>query len=83
MCTQMMGMMSGGMAAWMAVWTVLLLGLLAFGTTWLVRRGLRPADRPRQPALEDTPTEILRRRYAAGEIDEDEYLIRLSGISQR
>lgn len=83
MCTQMMEMMGGGMAAWMAVWTVLLLGLLALGTAWLVRRGLRAADTSRQPALEETPTEILRRRYAAGEIDEDEYLIRLSGINQR
>ena len=30
-----------------------------------------------------SPGEILRRRYAAGEIDEDEYLRRLSGLSQR
>ncbi|WP_203863514.1 SHOCT domain-containing protein [Planobispora rosea] len=30
----------------------------------------------------DDPREILRRRYAAGEIDEDEYLRRMSGLSQ-
>lgn len=30
----------------------------------------------------DEPREILRRRYAAGEIDEDEYLRRMSGLSQ-
>ncbi|MFJ2033485.1 SHOCT domain-containing protein [Streptosporangium sp. NPDC087985] len=32
--------------------------------------------------LPDDPREILRRRYAAGEIDEDEYLRRMSGLSQ-
>ncbi|WP_271220721.1 SHOCT domain-containing protein [Streptosporangium carneum] len=35
----------------------------------------------RRPALDD-PREILKRRYAAGEIDEDEYLRRMSGLSQ-
>ncbi|MFC4062492.1 SHOCT domain-containing protein [Planomonospora corallina] len=35
----------------------------------------------RRFAAED-PKEILRRRYAAGEIDEDEYLRRMSGLSQ-
>jgi putative membrane protein len=37
--------------------------------------------RPPQPDPED-PSEILKRRYAAGEIDEDEYLRRMSGLSQ-
>ncbi|GAA3826871.1 hypothetical protein GCM10022226_54630 [Sphaerisporangium flaviroseum] len=43
--------------------------------TWTPRRTqeLPPADNPR---------EILKRRYAAGEIDEDEYLRRMSGLSQ-
>ncbi|WP_433242532.1 SHOCT domain-containing protein [Streptosporangium sp. CA-135522] len=39
------------------------------------------ASRARRIAL-DTPQEILKRRYAAGEIDEDEYLRRMSGLSQ-
>ncbi len=43
------------------------------------RRG--HGNRPELPA--DGPREILRRRYATGEIDEDEYLRRLSGLSQR
>jgi putative membrane protein len=34
-----------------------------------------------KPGLDD-PREILKRRYAAGEIDEDEYLRRMSGLSQ-
>ncbi|MBB2910999.1 putative membrane protein [Streptosporangium becharense] len=32
--------------------------------------------------LPDEPREILRRRYASGEIDEDEYFRRMSGLSQ-
>ncbi|MDP9866051.1 MULTISPECIES: SHOCT domain-containing protein [Streptosporangium] len=39
------------------------------------------ASRARRPGLDD-PKEILKRRYAAGEIDEDEYLRRMSGLSQ-
>jgi putative membrane protein len=35
----------------------------------------------RESALDD-PREILKRRYAAGEIDEDEYFRRMSGLSQ-
>ncbi|WP_214412221.1 SHOCT domain-containing protein [Sphaerisporangium fuscum] len=39
------------------------------------------SSRPAVPARE-SPKEILKRRYAAGEIDEDEYLRRMSGLSQ-
>ncbi|WP_326643252.1 SHOCT domain-containing protein [Streptosporangium sp. NBC_01755] len=39
------------------------------------------ASKASKPAPEN-PREILRRRYAAGEIDEDEYLRRMSGLSQ-
>ncbi|MEV7011373.1 SHOCT domain-containing protein [Streptosporangium sp. NPDC051022] len=42
---------------------------------------LRALRGERRPALDD-PREILKRRYAAGEIDEDEYLRRMSGLSQ-
>ncbi|MEV8632679.1 SHOCT domain-containing protein [Streptosporangium sp. NPDC051023] len=42
---------------------------------------LRALRGDRRPALDD-PREILKRRYAAGEIDEDEYLRRMSGLSQ-
>ncbi|WP_406312955.1 SHOCT domain-containing protein [Streptosporangium sp. NBC_01639] len=41
---------------------------------------LRASRRPKP--VSDDPREILRRRYAAGEIDEDEYLRRMSGLSQ-
>ncbi|WP_084965207.1 SHOCT domain-containing protein [Thermoactinospora rubra] len=38
-------------------------------------------NRPVKPEPED-PREILKRRYAAGEIDEDEYFRRMSGLNQ-
>lgn len=58
--------------------------ILAFLALLWVSRSLstgrwRAAERP-PPA---TPLEVLRRRYAAGEIDEDEYLRRLSGRTPR
>ncbi|GGK76602.1 hypothetical protein Sme01_20730 [Sphaerisporangium melleum] len=40
------------------------------------------SERRRQILPADHPKEILKRRYAAGEIDEDEYLRRMSGLSQ-
>ena len=55
-----------------------LLVAVAFGLAWI---GNSLTARRARPALED-PKEILRRRYAAGEIDEDEYLRRMSGLSQ-
>lgn len=50
----------------------------------LVRPGtlLRMLRGKQRPALEDDPRAILKRRYAAGEIDEDEYFRRMSGLSQ-
>jgi len=57
----------------MVVWVILL--ALAIGlVVWLINRGngRRPGERG------DSAEEILRRRFAAGEIDADEYERRLS-----
>jgi putative membrane protein len=66
-----MGGMSMMMGAWMLVGALLLLALLALavvGIVSLVRRsGPTPANRV------DTPAEILRRRYAEGDVDDEEY----------
>lgn len=69
----------GGMMGWMMIWGLVglaLLVLLVVGTVWLVRRtnGLE------QPPPADSPEDVLRRRYAAGELDEDEYLRRRAGL---
>ena len=69
--------MGGFGVAWLfGVFLVLLfwglvIAALVLGIRWLIRadqRGLQPpAPRP------DDPLEILRQRYARGEIDEEEY----------
>ncbi len=56
---------------------IALMAAISFGMAWLTRK----TEELRRPAVED-PREILKRRYAAGEIDEDEYLRRMSGLSQ-
>lgn len=81
----MMGMF-GGMV-WMLACAAFLIALVA-GVVWLVVRspGTTAKRAPRAPEHEtdeDYPYQLLRRRYAAGEIDEEEYLQRLSGLSQR
>ncbi|MEV5408575.1 SHOCT domain-containing protein [Thermopolyspora sp. NPDC052614] len=60
-----------------AALVIALLAAISFGMAWLSRK----TAEARRPAAED-PREILKRRYAAGEIDEDEYLRRMSGLSQ-
>lgn len=75
-----MGAGMGGMMLAMAIWAMVglaVVALLVVGTVKLVRRrGDRAVTAPRA----DSPEEILRRRYAAGELDEDEYFRRSSGL---
>ena len=73
--------MGGFMAGWMALWGLLAVALLVLavvGTVWLVRNltaDKAPAARP----WEDE----LRRGYAAGEIDREEYLRRKQDLADR
>jgi Predicted membrane protein len=55
---------------------IAVLAVIGFGLAWF---GVKMDALRRRP---EDPKEILRRRYAAGEIDEDEYLRRMSGLSQ-
>jgi putative membrane protein len=57
---------------------VAVVAAIGFGLAWF---GVKLGALGRRPPEED-PKEILKRRYAAGEIDEDEYLRRMSGLSQ-
>lgn len=77
--------MMGGMGPWMMIiWGLFGLAVIVLaviGVIWLLNSGTG-SDR-RRPADRETPEEILRRRYAAGEISEDEYLRRRSGLREK
>ncbi len=82
MADMMGGGMMGGMGVWMLLWVLVGIAVLALavvGILWLVRR----ADNPRHvpPSGEEPAEDLLRRRYAAGEIEEDEYLRRRAGLA--
>ncbi len=70
----------GGMIMWMVLWGVVgsvLIGFAVVGIVVMVRRGDRDRDRISEV---ESPDEVLKRRYAAGEIGEDEYLSRRAGL---
>ncbi|MDT0276087.1 SHOCT domain-containing protein [Blastococcus goldschmidtiae] len=74
----MMGMMGGWMLLWALVGVALLV-VAVLAATWLVkhRSPARPGMAPSLPGERDevaSAQELLRRRYAAGEIDREEYL---------
>lgn len=62
------GMMGPGMWILMLLfWGLVIVGIIA-GIRWLTQR-TPPADRP----ASETPLEILKKRYARGEIDREEF----------
>lgn len=71
----------GGMMAWMLLWGLIglaLLILIIVAIIWLIRHmRTDPATRP------DPAEEELRRRYAAGDIDNEEYQRRKSALRER
>lgn len=83
-------MMDGGMMAVMGVWALLLLAtalavLVAavLGSVWFVRALRAHRGRADRTQHGSDASDVLRRRYSSGEIDEDEYQRRLSKLSQR
>jgi putative membrane protein len=60
---------------WMWIWPILLIALVV-AVIWIVSR---PRTRPPSTHGDDAE-EVLRRRYAAGEIDEDEFRRRRSEL---
>jgi putative membrane protein len=67
----MMGFDGYGMSGWMWPYSVLMMllfwGVLAVLIVWLVRRFSGPSIGP------DTAQEVLKRRFAAGEISPEDY----------
>ena len=75
--------MSGAMVVWMLLWVLITVGaltLIVLGVARLARGGRR--DRQPHGGVDATPREVLDRRYAAGEIEDDEYLTRISHLEQ-
>lgn len=80
------GMGGGGWGA--GEWTMLVLGVVfvvavLVGIVYLLRGladGGAAAGTPAAPAHQDSPEDILKRRYAAGEIDKDEFESRLRDL---
>ena len=77
-------MMDGGtggmMLAWMFLWgavAVALIGFAVLGIVTMVRRG--GGDQVRTSGAESSD-EVLRRRYSAGDIDQDEFESRRAGL---
>ena len=65
----------GSMVWWMALWWVFGLAFLVL-IVWVVAR----AAGGFQGRMEDTPEQILKRRYARGEIEREEYQRRLDDL---
>jgi putative membrane protein len=63
--------MMWGFGGWfmMIFWIVVLIGIV-FLVKWLVQQG-RTGGQP--PQKEETPLDILKKRYARGEIDKEEF----------
>ncbi len=79
--------MMAGMGLWMLLLVVTLLTILVLavlGSIWLFRH-LRQSgpNRGSVPSDDDNARELLRRRYAAGEIDDEEYERRLAALTWR
>lgn len=81
------GMMDGGMMGAMGIWVFLLVAVLlavlvaaVLGSVWLVRRLSSGTDQAAPSQGPDDASDTLRRRYAAGEIDDDEYARRRSTL---
>jgi putative membrane protein len=90
------GGMAGGIGILGLIWFLaivafwgLIIAALVLGVRWLIRQDqdhrLPPGPPPMPPAgagpRPDDPLEILRQRYARGEIDEEEYARRKATLS--
>lgn len=65
----------GGMGWWMVIWWVFGIAILVL-LVWLIVRAVSGAP----GRAEDSPEQILKRRYARGELDREEYQRRLEDL---
>ena len=82
--TWMHGGWGWGWMSLMMVMMVLFWGAVIFGVVWLIRGatqgGSAAGERPRR---EESPVEILERRFAEGKIDEEDYRARREVLAGR
>ncbi|HEV8121736.1 MAG TPA: SHOCT domain-containing protein [Candidatus Polarisedimenticolia bacterium] len=75
--TWMHGGWGWGWMSLMMVVMVLFWGAIIFGVVWLIRGASRGGSAPAEKvASRESPVEILERRFAEGEITEDDYRAR-------
>ena len=81
------GGMSGGMGGGWGVWLMVLgLVLLVIVVVWAIAGGVRSpksGDSVPGSASAESPKTVLDRRYAAGEIDDEEYARRRQRLDER
>lgn len=77
------GMMGGwgGWGGWMILWWILAVAVVALAVVGIVAFVRSTDRRPATTWQRETAVDILRRRYAAGEIDEEEFQRRSAGLS--
>jgi putative membrane protein len=68
---------------WMSVMMVLFWGAVIFGVVWLIRGAAWGRSVPETPVSTESPTEILDRRFAEGEIEEEDYRARREVLAGR
>ncbi|MGN5632590.1 SHOCT domain-containing protein [Streptomyces sp. AC154] len=79
----------GGPGPWILlfplIWAAVVLGVVTVvrRTGWRGRRGPRPLRAGQAGRIEPSPIDMVGRRFAAGEIDEDEYWRRLSVLDEQ
>jgi putative membrane protein len=74
--TWMHGGWGWGWMGLMMLMMVLFWGAIIFGVVWLIRGSARPGSAAGEPRRREGPVEILERRFAEGEITEDDYRAR-------
>ena len=81
--TWMHGGWGWGWMSLMMIMMVLFWGAVIVGVVWLVRSATSGTPAREQNVRKETPAEILDRRFAEGEIEEDDYRARREVLAGR
>lgn len=71
----------GGMMVWMVLGTIVLIVLVVLATVGIFTMLQRRSCDQDQVPVTASPDDVLKQRYAAGEIDEDEFARRRAGLA--